>query len=382
MLTPNVYHADLRGMSPYGEFLATTRTRNTFLAFHYDLRMLRDFLERRARAERAQVVKEHPELANLPPVVPHPKDLGPMDLSQFVSSLLGPGVTIKGRPRKAYSQHSVHRVMTTLERLYAWMATVGQIPLDPARNPTAVFKMFAMNYQRWKPRPLAEKLREDMLRSLRWGSWSETGCSLVFLLSYHVGLRVFESAKLRKDEVSMPELTITVMGKGNKEAPVRMSTLTRDALALFMEQSARHPRCAGSPYVFPSVSDPQRPIWPGTLQNWFKRVAFWAGDPRWRERSVHQGRHTCGTQMAESGANAHAIKAQLRHYSIDMSQFYVTLFENRRALNLAYDKAFEGNFVSPRREDGAPQGTAAGQGQEPHHHGAEAPARLDVQAAG
>jgi len=325
MLKPDVYILDLRGIPPYGEFLATISNKNTFFAFHYDLRLLRHFLEARARASQAPI--------------PDPQDLVATDLSVFIASLLSPGVTLKGNYREPLSPRSVDRIMTSLECFWKYLARTGR--LKTRENPTDIFKLFNMRFQRFNPRPLAMVDREALVGSLREGNWHEMRCSLVVLLGYHCGLRVAEQASLRWNGVDWGDSTLTFMGKNSKERTVPATQLLMGHLVRYRDECGRQPRCEGSPYVFPSKYNPKKPIWPGVLQACIKEAAAWAGILGAATIAVHQLRHTCATQMAESGANAFHIKEVLGHFSVDTSQIYVNMANNKRLAAKAHKKAFE-----------------------------------------
>ena len=99
-------------------------------------------------------------------------------------------------------------------------------------------------------------------------------------------------------------------GKARRSVPVSSA-----AMAILSRLKA----IDGSPWVFPRVLDPKRCTSVYVLQSVWDRLRRHAGLDDVR---MHDLRHTVGTWAARTGANAFAIRDQLRHANVTMTSCY------------------------------------------------------------
>jgi integrase/recombinase XerD len=144
----------------------------------------------------------------------------------------------------------------------------------------------------------------------------------VFALMYQCGLRVGEAVALRPCDVDGNELTVRVIGKGNKErlAPLPAGLLL-DLRKVWVQHHCRE-------WLFPNQSH-QGPILPVTLQKVFRVVRC---DLGWSESlTPHSLRHGFATRLFEQDVAAETIAILLGHASAKTTKRYLHLTEAVRA---------------------------------------------------
>ena len=126
------------------------------------------------------------------------------------------------------------------------------------------------------------------------------------------GARSAEILELEWAHVDFDKGTIALpsrKGGGRRAHPV--SVIVLQLLAALPRQ--------GSPYVLPAPFDAAKPLSPSVLSHAWQAL-------RWRARiadvRVHDLRHTSGTYVSQTGANAFLVRDFLRHKSIAMTGRY------------------------------------------------------------
>ena len=306
---------DLEQTEPYAGFLMVCKSEHTKDNYRQDLRILHRFLGQSG--------------------IKGPESVKPADLTRFAGLLAKPGITPTGKPRKAYSTRSLKRILASTRSFYRYLAATQRIASDP----TAVFHYLNVRTPQRNPRPLSGTDRMALLGSLKADNLQDVQISLLVRLGFECGLRVSEVAHLRRKDVDLQGMSITVLGKGDKE---RQVPITEAARTLFKDLFARYEQegdPSGSPYVFSSPRDAGLPIDPRTLEKWVKTAAHWANLPDADGMTVHVLRHTFGTCLAESGASVYEIRDLMGHSSIVVSENYVKIASSqarethRRAFN-------------------------------------------------
>jgi integrase len=148
--------------------------------------------------------------------------------------------------------------------------------------------------------------------------------SLLVRLGFECGLRVSEAAHLRRKDVDLAGMAITVIGKGDKQRTVPITDATKSIFQRVLTQYDRD-KALNSPYLYSSPRDPLKPIHPNYLESWVKIAAHWAKLEDADDMTVHVLRHTFGTCLAESGASVYEIRDLMGHSSIAVSENYVKL---------------------------------------------------------
>src|SRR6185437_4502660 len=135
----------------------------------------------------------------------------------------------------------------------------------------------------------------------------------VVKLLLFTGARVSEILGLGWADVDMPRATIALPSrKGGGRRPHPVSEVALEILAA-------QTRVVGSPWVFPAPTDPRRPLSLSVLENAWQGLRAHAG---LEDVRLHDLRHTAGTYVSQTGANAFAVRDFLRHKTLTMTGRY------------------------------------------------------------
>jgi len=312
--------ADLRECEPYAGFLLVCKSPHTQHNYHQDLRILKQFLD-------------DAKIAG-------PCEASAQDLMRFAGSLAKDGKTPAGKPRPPYATRTLKRILASVRSFYRYLAATQRIASDP----TAGFHNLPIRSPKRNPRPLSLSQRQALLQGLKYSTLEELQVSLTVRLGFECGLRVSEIAGLRVRDILLPELTLSVVGKGDKERSVPMTPETRKWVQKYLELRRADPKSGSSPFLFCSPRHPLKPIHPHFLECWVKIAAQWGGLEDADELSVHVLRHTFGTCLAESGASVYEIRDLMGHSSISVSESYVKMASQgaRDAHQKAFGQGYKG----------------------------------------
>jgi len=159
-------------------------------------------------------------------------------------------------------------------------------------------------------------------------------------LFYGSGMRLSELRALDSTSIDRRHLTVRVVGKGNKERIVPVTTAATDAVDRYHRLRRGTP--ADSEALFASDNGGRLSV------RQIRRVvtATLTQVTQQKKRSPHVLRHTFATHMLDNGADVRAIKELLGHASLGTTQVYTHV--SKEHLLAAYRKAH------PRAErDGA-----------------------------
>jgi len=137
---------------------------------------------------------------------------------------------------------------------------------------------------------------------------------------YGCGLRVAELKGLRRDDVSLGDRFVRVMGKRSKERVVPLGEFARDAVQDYLTQG--RPHFAGkraSPYLFLN----RRGTGLSRMGIW--KIVRQCLDLSGMGRQVtpHTLRHSFATHLLEGGADLRVVQELLGHADIGTTQVYV-----------------------------------------------------------
>ena len=147
------------------------------------------------------------------------------------------------------------------------------------------------------------------------------GCrdSAIVEVLYSCGLRVSELTSLRLQDLFFGEGFIRVVGKGDKQRIVPVSSAARDKIQLYME--FRTPKQRSEPTLF--LNNRGTPLTRVMVFNIIKGAADLAGINK--QISPHTLRHSYATHLLEGGANIRQVQELLGHESIVTTEIYTHL---------------------------------------------------------
>lgn len=199
-----------------------------------------------------------------------------------------------GHTRRTYHDH--------LQAFYRFLDETGQI------SPNPMLEVPRPKTPRPRPRPLS---REDARRSLLA---AEGDLRAYLLLGRYAGLRAFEVAKIRGEDVDQEN--IYVLGKGRKAEVLPTHPVLWD-----LAQS--YPRVG---YWFPSARSKSGHVTPHSItvrvSRHFSRLGI--------DGASHRNRHLYGTELLRAGANIRVVQELMRHSDISTTIRYLGVDESEK----------------------------------------------------
>lgn len=135
------------------------------------------------------------------------------------------------------------------------------------------------------------------------------------LLAALAGLRVHEIAKIRGEDFDLGTLTLTVVGKGSKQAVVPLHAELAELATQFPSRG----------WWFPNHAD-AGPITPKAVGVSIARAMNRAG----YDGTAHQLRHWYGTTLVHAGVDLRTVQELMRHENIQTTQIYTLVSSAQR----------------------------------------------------
>jgi integrase/recombinase XerC len=289
---------------------------HTYAAYRQDLHQFFQFLE-----------KQYEQL-ELPAI-------GHLHIRTWLAAL----IQEKQQPR------TVTRKISALKSFFKYAVRQGLIPQTP------MIKVVAPKISRRLPGFIDEKgmrALEDN-HSMRRGAEDTPIFSdnleghthrLVFELLYHTGIRLSELINLEERNVDSGNLTIKVLGKGNKE---RIIPISRELLQQLKEYMARKRRELEHPAPQVLLAHPKsgKKLYPKYVYNLVRDYLTRHQLTTITRKSPHVLRHTFATHLTNNGADINAVKELLGHSSLAATQVYThnTIEKLKDVFKQAHPKA-------------------------------------------
>ncbi len=232
----------------------------------------------------------------------------PADILAYLASL------------SAKSTRTSARHLSTLRRIFQYLAREGQISHDPTA------RIEPPRIGRPLPKSLTEAEVEALLETPDTTTVIGQRDRAMLEVLYATGLRVSELVSLQVDQINLRQGVIRVIGKGNKE---RLAPLGEEAvswLEKFMKES-RAELFKGPP---PATVFPSRRGLMMTRQTFWhavKRYAIQAGIAK--PLSPHVLRHAFATHLLNHGADLRVVQMLLGHSDISTTQIYTHVARER-----------------------------------------------------
>lgn len=227
--------------------------------------------------------------------------------------------------REGLARATRARRLSSIKGLYRFAFEEGWRADNPAQEITGPGRAKSL------PKSLSEAEVEALLAAAQsHGRQPERAACLMELL-YATGLRVSELVGLPVAAVRGDPRLLLVRGKGDKERMVPLSGPARAALAVWLErrdaaERAKAPR-PESRFLFPSSSAAGHLTRHG-FYVMIKELAVAAGiSPA--KVTPHVLRHAFATHLLANGADLRSIQAMLGHASLDTTEIYTHVLEER-----------------------------------------------------
>ena len=206
------------------------------------------------------------------------------------------------------------RILSSLRSFYSFLKLDGFI----TENPTEQLKSPKL------PLHLPEVLTLDeidrIINSIDCSKEEGQRNRAIIEMLYSCGLRVSELCNLRFSDLYLDDEFIRVLGKGDKQRLVPVSSRAIAELQYYIyERNTIRVKPGCEEYLFLSFRR-GRPLSRITVFHLVKELVLFAGIKK--NISPHTFRHSFATHLLEGGANLRVIQAMLGHESISTTEIY------------------------------------------------------------
>lgn len=209
------------------------------------------------------------------------------------------------------SSKTITRKISTLKSFFKFLLKKGIISQSPMAT------IVAPKPGKRLPVFVEEKNTETLFSAIEFpDSWKGRTDRLILLLFYHTGIRLSELIGLKEKQVDPQYGQIKVVGKGNKERIIPVSTALLKEIETYVREKPVRLEIVGEVLV----NDKGRKLYPKYVYN---VVNHYLGSVSTLDKkSPHILRHTFATHLMNNGADLNAVKELLGHSSLAATQVY------------------------------------------------------------
>jgi len=228
------------------------------------------------------------------------------------------------------SSRTIKRKISSLKSFFKYHLKRGMISKSPVAN------IIAPKISKRLPSFVDEKDMNTLLNTLDFSEdWKSKTERMVLLTFYHTGIRLSELINLPLNQIDFYNDQVKVLGKGNKERIIPVTTeLVRDLKEYIEERKTIKSDCEN---LF--INEKGKPL---SRSKVYKLVKENIGKVSTiQKKSPHVLRHTFATHLMNNGAELNAVKELLGHSSLAATQVYThnTIEKLKDAYKKAHPKA-------------------------------------------
>ena len=223
---------------------------------------------------------------------------------------------------------SVNRKLTTLKSFYRYLVKEGKVLV----NPTA--KVTSLKVSKRLPVFVEKDKMETLFSEVDFGTgFPGLRDRLIVELLYATGMRLSELINLKETDVNIPEQTLKVLGKRNKERIIPFGNGVKHLLIMYLDEKKQFEN--GSLFL----TDKGKRIYPRMVYRIVTRAL--GAVTTLDKKSPHVLRHTFATHLLNNGAELNAVKELLGHASLAATQIYThnTIEKLKKVYKQAHPRA-------------------------------------------
>ena len=231
-----------------------------------------------------------------------------------------------------YTKTTLSRKIASIRTFYKFLYIERIVESNPANS------VHAPKRNKSLPKFLSKEEIEQILNNIKIETPAGYRNRAILELLYATGMRVSELSNLTFGNLNLEENEITVLGKGNKERIVLVSSRARDFLEKYIKtvrfmvvEDGKTPEENEDSYVFINKTGYrlQSQSIRAALKDIVKKIEL----PK--KVTPHVFRHSFATKLLENGADLRVVQELLGHASISNTQIYTHVSTER--LKAVYD---------------------------------------------
>lgn len=236
---------------------------------------------------------------------------GEMELSQISSSFIRSWLA--SLKDEDYTATSINRKLSALKSFFKYQLKVGVIATTPVVNITGP------KPGRKLPTYVEKAEITTLLTDVEFpDDWMGHTDKLIIQLLYNTGMRRSELVNIREAHVDEGYKTLKVLGKGNKERILPLSTQLLTTIRQYKQNKRKELENYDDVYLL--VRADGKKLSTGDVYNSVKKYLKLVTTAE--KKSPHVLRHTFATHLMNNGADLNSVKELLGHASLASTQVY------------------------------------------------------------
>ncbi len=237
--------------------------------------------------------------------------------------------------RDDYTAKSINRKISSLKSYFKFLRKIDVVHTDP------MAKVIAPK----TPKRLPKIIREDDLQQVLSPidepeeSFQSVRDQLIIDMLYSSGMRRAELIGLQMSDLDIGRAQLKVLGKGNKERLIPISTEMRQKIENYIHLRRELHVIIDNESLF--LTEKGKKLYPKKVYNVVKNRL--AHSSTATHRSPHVLRHSFATHMADHGASLNAIKEIMGHANLSSTEIYMhnSVDRLKKVYSQAHPKAEE-----------------------------------------
>jgi integrase/recombinase XerC len=238
---------------------------------------------------------------------------------------------LAGLKEKQLQSKSINRKISSLKSFFKYQLKQGLLQTSPMAT------IYSAKVKKRLPQFVTENDISALLNHVEFSDdWNGRTNRLIFELLYATGMRRAELINLKPTHIDSRNCSIKVLGKGNKERILPVSSELIQLLLQYKNDKENNFEVPDEEILL--VNEKGKKLYPKYIYNIVSK--YLSQVTTISKKSPHVLRHTFATHLMNNGADINAVKELLGHSSLAATQIYThnTIEKLKQVHNKAHPK--------------------------------------------
>jgi integrase/recombinase XerC len=239
---------------------------------------------------------------------------------------------LAGLKEQGLAAKSINRKISSLRSFFKYLLRQGVVNASPLST------IVSLKTSKRLPQFVDDRDMETLFSQVEFpDNWDGQTQRLIMELFYNTGMRRAELVNLKESQLDVANRAIKVLGKGNKERVIPISSQLLSSLQQYIKAKSIQLQAANRQQLL--VSSKGKMLYPEYVYHTVKR--YLSQITTIDKKSPHILRHTFATHLLNNGAELNAVKELLGHSSLASTQVYThnTIEKLKEVYKKAHPKA-------------------------------------------